>query len=113
MLPRGSRSLARRLQPERAFARDAHEECFEFQDIAQWLGLSEPSIWLEPTKALADARKRILHPVALDSEAPHDALERDEVLVNLGRDPREIAVVALKRVASRVPAMAAAWWSRR
>jgi hypothetical protein len=90
VLPRGSRASAK-AQPERAFARDAHEESLEFQHIAQWRALSESSIWREATKSFADARKRVLHPVALDSEAPHDGLQRDEVLVNLGRDLREVA----------------------
>ena len=73
---------------------------------------SKPAVWFQPTKSLADARERILRPVALDSEGPHDSLQRDEVLFDLERTRRRslVAVSAwATRLANRVPATPAAW----
>ena len=66
---RGDRRAGTKAQPERPFARDAHDEGFELQEVAQWRALSKPAVWFQPTKSFADARERILRPVALDSEA--------------------------------------------
>jgi hypothetical protein len=90
IVARGRRAGAE-AEPERTFARDTYEECFELQEIAQWRALSKPSVWLEPPEQFANARQRILGRVGLNTKAPHDRFERDEVLFDLQRDLAKVA----------------------
>ncbi len=46
VVTRGRRAGAE-AEPERAFARDPYEKCFELQEIAQWRAFSKPSVQLE------------------------------------------------------------------
>lgn len=78
-------------QPERFLACDADDKGFELQYVAEWRALSKPSVGFQPTKSFADAREHILPPIALDSEAPHDSLQRTQILFDLRRDRQKVA----------------------
>lgn len=90
ILRRGGRS-GTKAQPERFLACDADDKGFELQDVAEWRALSKPSVGFQPTKSFADPRERILPPIALDSEAPHDSLQRAQILFDLQRDRPKVA----------------------
>ena len=111
ILRRGGRS-GTKAQPERFLACDADDKGFELQDVAEWRALSKPSVGFQPTKSFADPRERILPPIALDSEAPHDSLQRAQICsISNATARRSLVAVCARaaRVASRVPATPAAW----